>query len=234
MTLDELSYNLLNLLRGGRSNHNEHISQPQIEFNIHHYRALLLRRDYQRNRFVSRHAEQDLKCVELVVVDASQCCGLPIGCIVSRSKNPIPRAIRFNDVEALTINDVTGLHTIPLVPPHHVQTLPYDRFTKNTRKAYMIQDYLYIYNPDGIDTINIRGVFEDPTALKDFQCGTGKCYDSGSEYPLPMDLVEALTGGLLKGTFQLLPMTQSDTLNDAAQGTGQQQRMKSDGDSGDQ
>ena len=42
MTLDEIAYNLLNLIRGGRSNNDEHISLSQIKFNIKHYRAMLL------------------------------------------------------------------------------------------------------------------------------------------------------------------------------------------------
>ena len=44
MTLDEITYNLLNLIRGGRLHHDEHISADQIKFNIKHYRAMLIRR----------------------------------------------------------------------------------------------------------------------------------------------------------------------------------------------
>ena len=34
MTLDEIAYNILNLLRGGRSSNDEFISIDQIKFNI--------------------------------------------------------------------------------------------------------------------------------------------------------------------------------------------------------
>jgi len=229
MTLKEITYNILNLYRGGRSSNNDHISLRQVEFNVMFYRAMLIRRDYERNQLISRHVEQDLKCVELIRTDASRCCGLPIGCEVSMSKLKIPRTIRFNRREGLThIADVTGIHTIPLIDPIAVQTLPFDRFTKNTRKAYMIEDHLYIYNPDGMDTVNIRGVFEDPTDLAAFNCGTGNCYDENMDFPLPADLVEALTTGLVKGTFQLLPMTVSDTTNDTMQQTMNMGKQKVD------
>ena len=46
MTLNEIAYNLLNLIRGGRSHHDEHISLDQIKFNIKHYRAVFIRRDF--------------------------------------------------------------------------------------------------------------------------------------------------------------------------------------------
>ena len=45
MTLDEIAYNILNLLRGGRSSNDELISIEQIKFNIKHYRAMFIRRD---------------------------------------------------------------------------------------------------------------------------------------------------------------------------------------------
>ena len=74
MTLDEISFNLLNLFRGGRSSQDEVISLSQIKFNIKHYRAVFIRRDYARNGLVTRHLEQDLKCVQLEQVDLSKCC----------------------------------------------------------------------------------------------------------------------------------------------------------------
>ena len=73
MTLNEMAYNLLNLLRGNRTNHDENLSIPQIKFNILHYRAVFIRRDYSKNGFNSRHVEQDLGCLELEIVDSSNC-----------------------------------------------------------------------------------------------------------------------------------------------------------------
>ena len=85
MTLTEIAYNLLNIVRGGRSNHDEHISLDQIKFNVRHYRAVLVRRDFQRNGMITRHLEQSLGCMELEKVDGSQCCGLDIGCMVYKT-----------------------------------------------------------------------------------------------------------------------------------------------------
>jgi len=237
MTLDEIAYNILNLYRGGRSSHNEHISLRQIKFNIKFYRAMLIRRDYARNLLVSRHHEQQISCMELITVDASQCCSLPADCKVSRTKLKLPRTIRLNNYEGIThVGDVTGIHTIPQVDVVTVQFLPHDRFTKNTRKAYMIEDYLYVYNPDGIDAINIRGFFEDPEELAAYDCGGAGCYDRDSAFPLSMDLVEAITTGLVKGTFSLLAGTQTDLENDTVPGNSQRmpQPQAQDNGEGDQ
>ena len=90
----------------------------------------------------------------------------------------------------------------------------FDRFTKNTRKAYMIEDRLYIYNPGGMDTINIRGVFEDPEEVAKFECDGSDCYDDSANFPLPMDMVQAITDGLAKGTFMMIAQSLTDTEND--------------------
>ena len=34
MTLNEIAYNILNLVRGGRSSNNDYISTSQIKFNV--------------------------------------------------------------------------------------------------------------------------------------------------------------------------------------------------------
>jgi len=115
------------------------------------------------------------------------------------------------------VADPSGLITIPVVDSLTVQLLPYDRFTKNTRKAYMIEDKLYIYNPGGMDTINIRGVFEDPEVVAKFECDGGDCYDDQSDFPMPLDMVQAITDGLVKGTFMMIAQTISDTENDTLQ-----------------
>lgn len=145
MTLDEIAYNLLNLLRGGRSHNDEHISMDQIKFNIKHYRAMFIRRDFAKNGFTSRHIEQDLGCVRLEPVDASKCCNITTDCKVYRTIKPIPRTIRYNFEEAITyVGDITGTGTIPMVNSNTIQWLPFDRFTKQKMKSFMIGNF-YIF-----------------------------------------------------------------------------------------
>jgi|TARA_B110000902_G_C14096778_1_gene509060 hypothetical protein len=220
MTLDEIAYNLLNLVRGGISNQDEIISIEQIKFNIKHYRAMFIRRDFAKNNFISRHAEQDLGCVELERVNASQCCNLPVTYSVFRSVQPLPKTIRMNFKESLTyIGDVTGTRAIPLVDSHTIQFLPYDKYTKGKYKAYMIADYLYIYNADGLDTINVRGIFEDPAEVSKYAlCDKGNCYESNKDpFPISMDMINLINQGITSGELNLLTGTFSDTSNDRMQ-----------------
>ena len=221
MTLDEIAYNLLNLVRGGRSSNDEHISLDQIKFNIKHYRAMFIRRDFMRNGLITRHLEQDLGCVKLKKVDASKCpCTFEVDCPVYRTDVKIPRTVRFNFKDAIThVGDITGLGRIPLIEPYEVQWLPHDKYTANNPKAYMIEDYMYIYNPKGMEQVNIRGVFEDPEELAGLVSCSDHCYDADSTFPIPADMIGAITSGLVNGELKLLISTLVDDENNRQQDT---------------
>jgi len=198
MTLDEIAYNILNLLRGGRSSNDELISIEQIKFNIKHYRAMFIRRDYARNGYVSNHLEQDLGCIDLERVDASKCCNLPQDCPVYRTKRKLPKTVRFNLSDAFTfIGKPNGTGTIPKIEAYEIEFLPYDKYTSRHTKYYIIDEYIYVYEPKGLEAINIRGVFEDPEAVSNFAtCDDGDCYDAYSDFPLPMDMASAIPDGM--------------------------------------
>ena len=210
MTLDEIAYNILNLLRGGRSSNDELISTDQIKFNIQHYRAMLIRRDYARNGYVSKTIEQDLGCIGLEAADMSKCCGvdLPTGCTVYRTDRKLPKTVRFNLTDAFTF----------IGKPNGASTIPYDKYTSRLTRYYVIDEYIYVYEPNGLEAINIRGVFEDPKEVGQFAtCDDEFCYDEQSAYPLPMDMVSAITNGLVQGELSLLTTTVNDTENDKQQ-----------------
>jgi len=222
MTLNEISYNILNLVRGGRSSNNEHISTSQIKFNVKYYRAMLIRRDFARNGMITRHLEQDLGCLELIKVDASKCCNLPTECAVYRTVKKIPKTVRFNFKDAVTyVGAIDGKANIPIVESHTVQWLPFDKYTKNKMKAYMIEDYLYVYNADGLKFINVRGIFEDPEDVALFDCDGSDCYDSDSDFPIPMDMLQTITQGIMSGELMMLSSSVNDTTNDTLQDQGQ-------------
>tara|TARA_Y100000992_G_scaffold6306_1_gene4021 strand:+ start:11284 stop:11946 length:663 start_codon:yes stop_codon:yes gene_type:complete len=219
MTLDEIAYNILNLVRAGRSSNDDIISLDQIKFNIQHYRAMFIRRDYNRNGFVSNTLEQDLGCLDIIKVDASKCCNLPIDCPVYRTKRKLPRTVRFNFRDAFTfIGKPNGTGTIPRVEAYEIEYIPYDKYTSGQTKFYVIDDYIYVYNPKGLEAINVRGVFEDPETVAEFAtCNDGECYDEHSPYPLPMDMVSLITNGIAAGELTLMGTGKNDTSNDRQQ-----------------
>ena len=92
----------------------------------------------------------------------------------------------------------------------------------------MIENYLYIYNAEGLEYINVRGIFEDPEAVSKFgDCNGAQCYDdSATVFPIPMDMLNAINKGILSGELSLLASTKSDTTNDRMQDVQQAQPKK--------
>jgi len=75
-----------------------------------------------------------------------------------------------------------------------------------------------VYEPKGLEAITIRGVFEDPESVSNFAtCNDGNCYDEYSDFPLPMDMVSAITAGMAAGELALLSGGVNDTTNDRQQ-----------------
>ena len=101
-----------------------------------------------------------------------------------------------------------------------MQWLPYDKYTKDKYKAYMIEDYMYIYNANGLGFINVRGVFEDPKDVALFDCDDSDCYSDDMDYPLPADMLQMITQGILSTELVMLSGSMNDTTNDASQDTG--------------
>tara|TARA_R110002012_G_scaffold1863_8_gene8995 strand:- start:34697 stop:35275 length:579 start_codon:yes stop_codon:yes gene_type:complete len=179
---------------------------------------MLIRRDFARNGMTTRHLEQDLGCLELEKVDATKCCKLPLSCHVMKTKLPIPRTVRYNFTDALTyVGGIDGLTDIPIVNSHMVKYLIYDKYTKDNTKAYMIEDYLYLVNPHEIGFVNVRGVFENPIDVAKFTCDGGQCYDDNSTYPIPADMLQAITQGISQGELSLLSGTINDMMLDRKQ-----------------
>ena len=230
MNLNEIAYNLLNLIRGGRSGHDEHISLDQLKFNIKYYRAMFIRRDFARNGIVTRHFEQNLGCLKLKKMDAAQCCDFETGCAVYRTVLKIPKTVRFSFKDAITfVGHINGTDPITLVEAHMLKYVIYDRYTAHKPKAYMIGDYLYLYNPGDMEYVNIRGVFENPEDLKKYSCETGTCYDDDtSDFPVSMDMVALINQGILQGELQILSSSISDTINDRSQ-NGASDQIQSSG-----
>ena len=99
-----------------------------------------------------------------------------------------------------------------------VKFLPYDKYTASKKKAYILDNYLYLYNGDGDASINVRGIFEDPEKLHLYTtCEGAPCYDDNVPFPLPMDMLQMLTQGILSGEMKILALSLSDTTNDATQ-----------------
>lgn len=212
-TLNEITFNILNTVRGGRSNTHEHISERQIHFIIHQYRAFFLKRELDKKRDIDSSFEQTIPCLDLIAVDKSACPLVIMGCEVKRTKDKVPTIVRTNRGPAISFfGSIDQITDVQVVSPSAVRWNKYNTYTGKKAKAYEIGDYFYVDENCGLEKVSLRAVFQDPEELSALGC-----FDPDEEYPFPADLVPVLVAEILRVEFNIMPMAPNDTSNDKVQ-----------------
>jgi len=219
-TLKEISYNILNIMEGGRGTNSEYYSLRNIQFNVRYYRALLLRRDAEASLIDLQQFEQEFE-TPLTIVSTSEDNNAIELCdlfnLILKSTLTVPRTVRIKNGYDLSWVGTANRNSIPLSRFYQTRHTEYDRYTSNGRRAYVLNTYLYITNDPGVTAIEnnvdsdcfplsaavMRGVFEDPLLI------TG--YTENSEYPISSDMIQRITQSLLNGEMKLMVDQPADT-----------------------
>lgn len=219
MTLNEITYNLLNIVRGGRIADDEQISQRQIGFMVSYYRALLIRRNYERKKEINPQLIQDLGCVELELADRSECCDVDLatGCYVLRTVEEIPKLIEFSDRIALEfVGSIDKVKSFQQISAFQQQFYTYSKYTGKKEAFYYQNNRVYVINNTVLERINIRGIFEDPTEASRFHhCSGEPCYSMDSTYPIAAHMLAEVNSLILSKEFQVEIQAPTDDENDA-------------------
>jgi len=221
-SLNEIAYNLLNTMRGGRSSQEEYLSLEQIKFAIKYYRTLFIRRDFYRNKNRFRMFEQDLGIVDVSMYDTAESNVEESLVQMLRTDDRIPTPVRLKEWEGLTF--VGGIDKsgkpIPVIDAHRNYWQKFNKYTANQPEAFYRDGYVYLRNVDNLDVINIRGVFEDPEEVHDFTHQNGlDLYDDSSPFPISSDMLQRITQGMINGELSVLIQTTNDTELDNLQDT---------------
>jgi len=195
-SLNDISYHILNNVRGNRSKDFPELSIDQIKTAVKYYRALFIRRDQERNFNRYRMFEQDLELVNVSQHDTAESNNVNSNVLIMRTDKRIPSPIRMKEWEGIThVSDIDKTdQQIPVIDAHRDYWNQFAKYTSNNREAYYRNGYLYIRNENVINQINIRGVFEDPEEVYRF-----KGQDEAKPFPIPEDMVQRIVQGLLNG-----------------------------------
>lgn len=223
ITLNEIAYDLLNLIRAGRSAASETISIDQIKFWVVNTRAQLIRNEANKQRTIDPELIQDLGCLEVEAVDAALCCNISVDCNVVRTKKRIPGFIEINQKPLITrvgpINRTSPQYD--LIP---IERLPFEfqnKFTKNQIKSYIHGDYIYLAghkdNPDvfTLSHINVAGVFEDPRSITDFECENEPCYTDDGSFKIKRWMIEQMKAQILELDLKVIASSYIDKTSDS-------------------
>lgn len=236
-TLKEITYNVKNIMEGGRSTTSSPFSLRQIAFFIIYYRSLLLRREINHFKRIDG-VEQDLGLlsVEVSEEDIGRANELPNS--ILRTSREIPSPVRMRRRAPFTyVGSPDMEETYPFSEIGNARYQQYNRYTSDTPRSYYHQDRIYITSDKtadlindllsgtslseadtsvvekSISTIRVKGIFSDPRAAWTFK--HNKPYDWNEELPgMPQDLIQRITQSVLNGEFAMMVQNILDTETD--------------------
>jgi hypothetical protein len=207
---------------------------------INEQRALFIRNEYNKKRTLDPNVQQTIPCLSLELVDPHNCCvEVPVGCKILRTVQPLPNTIEFHHKKAITSVGpvVITAKRFTLIDYSRVPYIGEGRTTKTAIYAFLYDNYIYIISKDPavnlLESIAVRGIFEDPTALADLTSCEGKpCWSTSDIYPLNQWMWPYVKEAVLQQLFRKLQLPLDDTNNanddklDTQMAAPQQQQKK--------
>lgn len=218
VTLNTITTDLLNIIRGAQITQSEPISKRQLEAWVHQYRAKILKQDLDKNKIPNPDYIQTLQALELEEVDEAEGSTVSTDYKTFRTKLVLPKTLDLNFKSGfMYIGTITG-QEIQFVPEGRTRWQEYKRYTPNSRLCYLKDGYLYVTNDKEIRYITVRGVFEIPTEVSHLENPNEAVTDvtENSEYPIPIDKVPVLKQMILQGELGVEARAYSDVTNDGA------------------
>lgn len=228
MTLDEGIYAIWEELRSGKISDDDTLAQELLEEMFITYRADLIRKDQAKGRSLSDNIMQTLSCVPVMQVDATECCDITTDCTVVRSVTTIPKFVEVYQKDLMT--KVSGANIMStgwsIISYHRAIYAGASQWTKNSTKAFLKNRYLYVLNPpNGLDTVSISGVFEDPRDAASFaNCVGAPCYSNDMEFPISSWMFPIIKDMIFKNDLHLIVPNFSDQKGDEKNEAGGNQK----------
>jgi hypothetical protein len=217
-SINELCFNILNIAKT-KTTIQEPISLAQIKFNVLAIRALLIKQELNKNYTPDSSTIQTLECVNVKLVDSSECSCILTGCKLLRTVEKIPSVIEGNYTKLLTRVGPVGIDLTPfsIISYSRVPYYTYNDFTNKKTVCFLHNGYLYFLgeNIKLLKKVNIQGVFENPEDVSSFlNCGNEPCYSEDSAFPVKYSMVPIITQMVLE---KFMPQTQ--TIDDSNDGS---------------
>jgi len=209
-TLKQIVYNIADALYKEKD--------PQfvarVQFNVLHYRSMFIRRDLQKNGFFAPHFIQRIGGLATKSIDQSEVYQLDIGKNVTRSIEPIPSVVRLNNRSAFFyVGSVDKMVSYSYIAPREIPYMKYNQYSKRMPRYTYLNGYLYFINVNP-EKVTVEAAFQDPTQLASYLDDSGQlAYTDDSEFPLPDDMIEGITLGLISGIYKMLGDGEANEVN---------------------
>ena len=221
-SLNKITFDILELLKGYQLSDDMDIDERQIHFHINTQRALIIREMLKNGGKLDTSLIQDLGCIQITEVEASECCDVDTNCYVLRTVNKLPQFIETDGNNGITrIGPVKKLsRPFSFIPYSQFVYSGESKYNKNMIFSTLYNGYIYFKSNDPANELlgvfNIAGVLEDPTDAKNYNrcAGNEVCYTNDQNYPINGWMIPIIKDRVMR---QLLGSLQipKDTSNDA-------------------
>jgi len=218
VTLNTITTDLLNIIRGSQLTQSEPISKRQLEAWVHEYRAKLIKQDLDKGKMLNPDYTQSLRALELEEVDEAEGTTVSTDYKTFRTKLQLPNTLDLNFKSGLSyVGTITG-QEIQFGSEAKSRWQEYKKYTTNDRIAYLKDSYVYVTNDRDIRYITVRGVFEIPPEVSHLDNPNESVTDvtENSPYPIPINMIPTLKQMILQGELGIEAMAYSDITNDSA------------------
>lgn len=217
MKLNEIIYDIKNIVTKGKISDDFPISESQIEFWIDNFRLKFLSL-YMNKKYEAPDEAIQTLCITLEPAELNDC-SVPSNCSILKSTCKIPSILSHNHGDALlSVTTVNGYNTFHRTTFNNFKYIRYRKYANNLNSFFFHNGFLYIINNEAIEHLMIRAIFTTPSELVTYNnCLSGNsCYDIDNDsYPVPEVLVSDIVSAILQARFGIIYASNTDTLNDA-------------------
>jgi hypothetical protein len=218
-SLYSLIRDMVRIIRGSVETQSETISDWQVEFWIHQYRAQLIKQDLDKGKSPNPDYIQEITGLKLSPVNSTELSNIKTNKYLLRTDLQIPKTLDLNHSNAIMYVGTMEGREIQLVPQGRNRWHQYKNYTNTDPICYLKNQYLYISSGDVIQYLDIRGVFEIPPEVSNFiNPVTGlTTYDvEEDKYPIPTNWLPTLKQMILQKEFGVMVGSGSDIINDGS------------------
>ncbi len=198
------------ILRNHSISESDSVSRIQIEQWIHHYRAMLIKQDIDRGRDINQSYVQNIDGMELDIV-AYGGDEIESSTPMLVTKDKLPTTIDFHYKSGISmISDLIG-NEIQLMTEKRSHMQKYRKYTYYNYSAYLKGNRIYINGPGDISSINVSGIFENPSEVPGYNPMT-------DQYPVPFNMLPLIKELIFTKEFKLnVPTDKTNDSNDDTQ-----------------
>lgn len=175
--------------------------QRQLSDQVDYWRSTILKRSLEKGALRRRHFLHSFT-IELEQVPEIEC-PIQFGCVL-RSKSKIPKPIYSNNILFDFVGSADFYKPFKYADKHQIDKLIHSEYKSLGMYYTYTNGYLEFYGNSELKYVGIKSVIDNPKDLYEVQCNNSSCYNDDSDYPLSLDLIQAVIEALLKTDLNIV------------------------------